>query len=252
MGASVGRRQPSAGRRRRDGATGSEISHPARLEAGARLAFDVFRRLLTLIIVATCCAGFAQQRHNYLAVNGAIVDDAGPYYFIAQGDSTNAFAKAVPLAEAMGLRVTYQSDTKQLVFTDGSRTATFSATSDILAGLPKRGGAVRLEPALRGTNVLDSPMALLVDGTAYVPISPLVLAFEGLSDWNSQSRVVTVDTADRLGYLLPTPRIGLTDGVSRVAIDLPNGASYDVAAGGRSFIIALPGARAEAETRQVG
>jgi len=212
----------------------------------------VFRRLLTLIIVATCCSGFAQQRHNYLAVNGAIVDDAGPYYFIEQGDSTNAFAKAVPLAEAMDLRVTYQSDTKQLVFTDGSRTATFSATSDILAGLPKRGGAVRLEPALRGTNVLDSPMALLVDGTAYVPISPLVLAFEGLSDWNSQSRVVTVDTADRLGYLLPTPRIGLTDGVSRVAIDLPNGASYDVAAGGRSFIIALPGARAEAETRQVG
>lgn len=212
----------------------------------------MFRRALTLILVLLCCSCFAQQRHNYLAVNGTIVDEAGPYYFIAQGDSANAFARAVPFAEAMGLRVTYQSDTKQLVFTDGSRTATFSATSDIVQGLPKRAGAVRLEPALRGTNVLDSPLALLVDGTAYVPISPLVTAFEGLSDWNSQSRVVTVDTADRLGYLLPTPRIGLTDGVSRVAIDLPNGASYDVAAGSRSFIIALPGARAEPQTRQVG
>jgi len=212
----------------------------------------VFRQALTLIIVLLCCSSFAQQRHNYLAVNGAIVDEAGPYYFIAQGDSSNAFAKAVPFAEAMGLRVTYQADSKQLVFTDGLRTATFSATSDVVQGLAKRAGAVRLEPALRGTNVLDSPLALLVDGTAYVPISPLVMAFEGLSDWNSQSRVVTVDTADRLGYLLPAPRIGLTDGVSRVAIDLPNGASYDVAAGTRSFIIALPGARAEPETRQVG
>lgn len=206
---------------------------------------------MTLIIVALSCTSLAQQRHNYLAVNGAILDDAGPYYFIAQGDSTNAFAKAVPLAEAMGLRVTYRSDSKQLEFTDGMRTATFGATSDIVQGLPKRGGAVRLEPALRGTNALDSPLALLVEGTAYVPISPLVLAFEGISDWDSQSRVVSVDTADRLGYVLPTPRIGLTDGVSRVAIDLPNGASYDVAAGARSFIIALPGARAEPETRQV-
>lgn len=219
---------------------------------GARLASDVFRRVLTLILLLVSCWSFAQQRHNYLAVNGAIIDDAGPFYFIAQGDSSNAFAKAVPFAEAMGLRVTFQADAKQLVFTDGSRTATFGATADILQGLPKRAGAVKLDPALRGTNVLDSPLALLVDGTAYVPISPLVLAFEGVSDWNSQSRVVTVDTADRLGYVLPAPRIGLTDGVSRVAIDLPNGASYDVAAGSRAFIIALPGARAEQRTQQVG
>src|SRR5690606_38337280 len=214
--------------------------------------FDVFRLLLTLILVLVCCSAFAQQRHNYLAVNGTIIDDAGPYYFIAQGDSSNAFAKAVPLADAMGLRVSYQAEAKQLVFTDGRRTVMFSATADIAEGLPKRSGSVRLEPALRGTNVLDSPLALLVDGTAYVPISPLVLAFEGLSDWNSQSRVVTVDTADRLGYTLPSPRIGLTDGVSRVAIDLPTGATYDVAAGSRSFIIALPGARADQETRHVG
>lgn len=229
----------------------SEISHPKRPEPGARLAFDVFHRCFVLIIFALCSLGFAQQRHNYLAVNGSLIDDAGPYYFIAQGDNTNAFAKAVPLAHAMGLEVVFESTSKQLIFSDGHRTATFSTTSDIVEGLPKRGGAVRLEPALRGTNALDSPLALLVDGTAYVPITPLVLAFEGESAWNSQSKVVTIDTADRLGYALPDPRVGFTDGVTRVAIDLPTGATYDVAAGSRAFIISLPGARSDPSTRSV-
>ena len=211
----------------------------------------MFRRCLVLILLALSCAGFAQQRHNYLAVNGNLVDDAGPYYFIAQGDSSNAFAKAAPLAQAMGLQVAFESDSKLLVFSDGNRSATFSSTSDIVDGLRKRGGAVRLDPPLRGTNALDSPLALLVDGTAYVPITPLVMAFEGESDWNSQSKVVTIDTADRLGYTLPDVRVGFTDGVSRVAIDLPTGASYDVAAASKAFIISLPGARSDASTRQV-
>ena len=145
---------------------------------------------LVSLVLQLVFSAHAQQRHNYLAVNGELVDDAGPYYFIAHGDSSNAFAKATVLANAMGLEVTYLANSKELVFADELRTVTFAATSDIAAGLPKRPGIARLSPPLRGSNTIDSPMAILVDGTAYVPISPLVLAFEGQSDWNSESRVV--------------------------------------------------------------
>lgn len=216
---------------------------------------DVSRRLFltTLLFLGLQIAAlsWAQQRHNYLAVNGELVDDAGPYYFIAHGDSANAFAKATVIADVMGLKVDYLAATKELVFSDELRTVTFAATSDIAAGLPKRPGVARLAPPLRGSNTIDSPMVILVDGTAYVPISPLVLAFEGQSDWNSDSRVVTIDTADRVGYILGAPRVGSTDGVSRVAIDLPPGVEFDLAAGGTSFVVSFSGARAESYSRSV-
>ena len=207
------------------------------------------RLALTTCILLLCAATFAQQRHNYLAVNGAVLDDVGPYYFIAQGDNVNAFARAALLADAMGLSVDYLAESKSLVFSDGRRSASFRATADVAAGLPKRDGTVTLEPPLRGVASLASPMAILVDGMAYVPISPLVAAFEGQSDWNAERRIVTVDTADRLGFHLEAPRTGLTGGVSRVAVDLPPGAAYEVAAGGSTLVIALPGARAESFQR---
>lgn len=228
----------------------SEISHPGRAYRGARLGRDVARRLLILILFALGFA-MAQERHNYLAVNGELIDSAGPYYFIAQGDSANAFARAAVLGEAMGLDVEYLASSKELVFADSFRSVTFAATSDIAAGLVKRPGVARLDPPLRGSNTIDSPLAILVDGVAYVPISPLVTAFEGQSDWNSQSRVVTIDTVDRLGYTLAAPRVGNTDGVTRVAIDLPPGVDYEVAAGGTSFVISFTGARADSVSRAV-
>ena len=194
---------------------------------------------------------FAQQRHNYLAVDGEIVDDAGPYYFIAYGDSTNAFGKATVLAEAMGLDVTFLDSSKELLFANSRRTVRFATTSDVAAGLIKRPGIARLEPPLRGSDALDSPMAILVDGIAYVPISPLVTAFEGRSDWSAESQVVTIDTAARLGYLLAAPRVGHSNGVSRVAIDLPEGVGYEIAAGDNTFIVTFTGARAESHTTTV-
>lgn len=204
------------------------------------------RLLLTLIVLLASATGAAQERHNYLAVNGLLIDAAGPYYFIKQGDSSNAYARAQALAEAMGLTVNYVPDEKVLVFSDASRTARFKATSDIAAGLVKAPGAVTLSPALGGQTTLASPMAILVDGVAYVAITPLVTAFEGESAWNSERHVITVTTAQRLGYVVQRPRMGLTDGVSRVAIDIPADATYEVAAGGDSFLVVLSGARAEA------
>ncbi len=207
------------------------------------------RLALVLSLLLFIAAASAQQRHNYLAVNGAVLDEAGPYYFIAQGDSGNAFAKASQLAGAMGLSVEYVAAERRLVFEDGARTVAFDATSDIAAGLVKRDGVVAISPPLRGVASLASPMAILVDGTAYVAISPLVNAFDGISDWHADRRLITVDTADKLGYSLAAPRTGLTNGVSRVAIDLPAGSQYEVAAGNGTLIVALPGARAQEFSR---
>lgn len=207
------------------------------------------RLALVLTLLTALAATYAQQRHNYLAVNGALLDEAGPYYFIDYGDSGNAFARASLLADAMGLRVEYVAEQKRLNFTDGSRRVSFQATSDVAAGLVKRDGVLTIDPPLRGAAGLASPQAILVDGTAYVAISPLVAAFDGHSDWHPSSQLVTVDTADRLGFTIAAPRTGLTDGVSRVAIDLPAGADYEVAVGGRTLIVALPGARGEEFSR---
>ncbi len=219
--------------------------HAPREEPRARLAARVKRVALTVLLLLTTLAS-AQEKHNFLAVNGALVDDAGPYYFIAQGDNRNAFAKAAPLAQAMDLSLHYDPDGKRLRFSDGSANAVFEATGDIQRGLVKRDGVLSV-----GGRALASPMAILIDGTAYVPISPLVDAFDGRSEWNAERHIITVDTADRLGYALAPPRIGLTDGVSRVALDLPAGAEYQLAVSGDAFIVTLPGARAAVSDRTV-
>jgi len=207
----------------------------------------VFRRLLLLAVLLIAGLACAQQRHNYLAVDGRLVE-AGPYYFIEHGDSSNAFARASVLAEAMGLRVEYLGEQKLLRFTDGYRVVTFEATADVRAGLEKRPGIVKLDPLLRGSNTLDSPMAILVDGVSYVPITPLVTAFDGQSDWNAAARLVTIDTAELLGHVVPAPRVGVNGGYTRVALDLPADATYQLAAGSRSFVVVVPGARAEPAT----
>ncbi|MFA5595562.1 MAG: N-acetylmuramoyl-L-alanine amidase [Trueperaceae bacterium] len=210
------------------------------------------RLALPLLLLFLFAFAGAQQRLNYLAVDGVIIDAAGPFYFTAYGDSSNAYAKAVHLAEAMGLTTTYLDADKVLVFSDGFRTARFQATSDVADGLIKREGVVSVTPPVAGATSLASPKVILVDGVSYVAIAPLVKAFEGEAGWNSERRVVTVDTATRLGYSLGKPRTGLTDGVSRVAVDIPTDASYDVAANDHTLLITFPGARAEESVVNVG
>lgn len=183
-----------------------------------------------------------------MAVNGALLDEAGPYYFVSYGDSSNAFARSSSFAEALDLRVRYDAEERVLVFTDGSRTVTFDATSDVRDGLVKRSGVVTISPPANGVAVLSSPSAILVDGTSYVPVTPLVTAFDGAAEWHEGRQLITIDTAEKLGYRLPPPRTGLTDGVSRVALDLPAGAPYEVDAEGNALLITLPGARADSAT----
>ncbi|MEJ2287333.1 MAG: N-acetylmuramoyl-L-alanine amidase [Deinococcales bacterium] len=204
--------------------------------------------LTVLLALAAAMAGlaFGQEKVNYLAVNGALLDAAGPYYFIAQGDNVDAFAKAMPLAKAMKLDVKYDDAGKTLTFSNGSTQAVFQATGDIARGLKKVDGGL----VVNGNSV-PSPMAILVDGTAYVPITPIVAAFGGICPWNAEKHVITIETADQLGYALSAPRTGLTDGVSRVAVDLPQGADYTLAAEGKALVMHFPDAHAQAQSTKL-
>lgn len=211
-----------------------------------------FRPVLVALLTLLACVALpgwspamAQERHNFVAINGTLDDDAGPYYFIAQGDSGNAFVKAGPFAAAAGLTVRYDAATRRVTFSSGVRSVVIDATSDVREGLAKRAGAVRYDGGS-----LDSPLAILVDGVAYVPITPIVAALGGDSSWHAAARVITVELPDPSSVVqVGAPRVGLTDGVSRVAIDLPSGHPVQVAVNGSALALMLPGVHAPAFSR---
>ena len=199
------------------------------------------KRLGALFLLVGFCLAAAQERHNFLGVNGELRDDAGPYYFIGHGDSSNAYARAGPLANAMGLSLSFDDATKTLIFRQGSTVARLQATADIAHGLVKRPDVLTLD----GRNI-DSPMGILVEGTAYVAITPIVEAFGGESDWHAGDRLITIETADRLPALIPPPRLGAPKAnTTRVALDLPSGHPSNIAAGEKLLVIALPDARGD-------
>ena len=197
----------------------------------------------------------AQERHNYLAVDGQILDDAGPYYFIAYGDSSNAFAKAAPLAAAMDLNVTYDGERRVLVFEDGRARAELDVTRDVAAGLEHRLGALRVDGVPFGRPV---PRGLLIDGTSYVALTPIVEAFGGSASWHQDARVIEVAVPDRaevggVGGASATarPRIGRHDGYTRVALDLPHEVQPELLVSDGSLALVLPGTRVEGIDRRL-
>ena len=204
----------------------------------------------------------AQERYNYLAINGEMApeDAVGPYYFIAQGNSRDAFARTDLLAEVLGLRVTFDPDTRQLILSRGERVVKIAATSDIDLGLSEWDGKLEVAGEL-----FDSPMAILIDGSSYVAISPLLEAFGATSDFDPESRVLFVDigVADAaLGDMtahsenaaaqaapaayLAKPRYAFHNNLSRVALNIPEGSGYNIFVSENRFAVQLPGLGAEA------
>ena len=200
-----------------------------------------------LFLLLGLCLATAQERANFLGVNGEFLDEAGPYYFIGYGDRENAFAKAVPLAEALGLALSFDNSSKELTFQQGDTVALLQATGDITQGLVKRSGVF----SVNGRSI-DSPMSILVDGTAYVAITPIVSAFGGESDWYPDETLIAIRTADRLPVLIPAPRIGFHSGDSgkftRVVLDLPVGQETRIAVGRGLLVVTLPGVRGDPYT----
>ena len=203
--------------------------------------------LLALMILTGLAAALAQERHNFIAIDGALSDEIGPYYFVAYGDSANAYMRAAAFAGAAGLRLDYDETNRRLVFSNGAQRVTIDATADVRTGLVKRPGVVH-----HGGGSLESPMAILVDGVSYVPVTPIVAALGGESSWHAPARVITVELPDSATQVqLDAPRTGLSDGVSRVAIDVPPGHPYEVAVNGSTLAVLLPGVQAPAFAREL-
>ncbi len=200
-----------------------------------------FVTILFLLLLGTL--GMGQDRLNSLAINGTLADAAGPYYFTAWGDSSRPYAQASPLARALGLRLSWNGETRTLTFSDGDTTVTTSATADIGSGLTPRSGGLYVNGQPR-----NAPMAILVEGTSYVAIEPLADAFGFDTDWHAGPRVFTVDspqpppaqtTTAGGGPTLNPFRVGAHDGYTRVALDLGDVESFTVAATGTTFTVSF-------------
>lgn len=194
---------------------------------------------------------FAQERHNYLAVNGTLVNEAGPYYFIAEGDSITAFVRAAPFAEALGLDLTFNSLTKHLVFSRNGTTVTVATTQDKNAASERVHDAFTLRRGSSSPTTIPAPKGIIVDGTSYVALTPLVIAFGGESAWHPNERLITVFAEPEHILPLITPRVGLTDGVSRIAVDIPNGATWQFGADEHQLLISISGVSADPQQHAI-
>jgi N-acetylmuramoyl-L-alanine amidase len=206
---------------------------------------------VALALAALTAVAAAQERHNFLAVEDAIVDDAGPYYFVAYGDSSNAYAKAAPLAAAMGVELDYDGGRSVLIFDDGYTRVEVDVTRDVRAGLERRPGTVRIDGA---PFPRDVPRGILIDGTSYVAITPLAEAFGGTASWHADARVIDVSLPARsaaTGSRVAEPRIGRHDGFTRVALDVPEEQDAQLLVSDGSVALVLPGARFESFDRDV-
>lgn len=221
------------------------------------------KRFISCLFILLGCFVFAssqaQERYNYLAINGEMAtDDAvGPYYFIAQGNSKDAFAKTDVFAQLLDLKVKFNPDTRQLVFSRGESMVKLAATSNIEMGLTERSG--KLE---RAGEVFDSPMAILIEGSSYVPVSPLLEAFGGASDFDPANNVLFVDmsaadtvvagmaaaaeytTAPAPTAQLTQPRYAFHNDLSRVALNIPKGQGHTIFVAENRLAVALPGLNA--------
>ena len=199
--------------------------------------------LFALVLTFTSLAQ-AQQRFNFLAVDGRLIEAAGPYYFISYGDSNNAFARAAPLAEAMGLNVTFDGERSVLAFARAGTRAEFDVTRNVAAGLERRAGAFRVGGAPFGRPV---PSAILVDGVSYVAVTPLAEAFGGSATWFADARVIEVSLPEpdevAAGGTLGSPRVGRHDGFTRLALDVPDGQDARLLVADGAVALVLQGAR---------
>lgn len=209
--------------------------------------------------------GFSQQRFNHLEIDGQLYDQAGPFYFISYGNSSDAYAKADLLADVLGLE--YSEEPALLRLTGADTELRFLLTRNVEAGLEKRVDALVVNGFAR-----TSPSSIRVDGQVYVAINPIVEALSLKSEFDADERILWVDTASlntstpvpepstastgpvalsRSPYLDP-PRVGFQeDGSSRVVLDLPPGSRYNILVAEQQLLIQFLDANVAAFKRDV-
>jgi N-acetylmuramoyl-L-alanine amidase len=236
-----------------------QLARPASQQARREAVLDslprVKRFVLTLALLVGALFGAtsaAQERHNFLAVDDQLLEnEVGPYYFIQQGNSSDAYARASLLAGALGASVTFDGAAKSLTFARGGRTVVLQTTENVPHGLQKRVGALQVNGQSR-----TSPLGILVGGHSYVAVDPIVSALGGESTWDASSRVLFIDSpgkleaqaarelAERMGGTASPPRYAYHESYSRVAVNLPKDSGYTVMVEGSRLVVSLPGVQA--------
>jgi N-acetylmuramoyl-L-alanine amidase len=226
----------------------------------------IVKRLVYLLVLLSCVVvvqslshpTFAQERINFLAFNGELMDDIGPYYFRAQGNTQDSYVRVDLLADKLGFSYSY--DGQSLIVKNTYRTIELETTNNIPVGLEKRSDVLSVNGGF-----IPSPMGIVVNDVAYAAITPIMQAVGGESGWRGEEHLVWLHydpsrdvpkpepapeatqpdappvQTQTTGATLGSPRIGLQEaGQTRVVIDLPPGSFYDLYAYGNTLIISLP------------
>jgi len=205
----------------------------------ARVALGV------LLLFALAGQAIAQERYNFLAVDDEIVDAAGPYYFIVQGDSVNAFARLEPFAEAIRVDAKVDQTRGTVVLSGATHRLELRLHESVAEGLEFSS----LNLAVDGTPFARAvPGGIIVDGKVYVPITPVVEAFGGRVDWHPDTHIIAVGTLEQAPDNRPhygPPRVGLHDDFTRVALTLPPSQAVTVGVSQGTLTIRVPGAELE-------
>lgn len=215
-------------------------------------------RFLLFLSALLLTLGVAQTQLNFLAVDGELLEsDAGPYYFTEYGDSQTAYIRSSHLAAALGATVAYNADEGVLIFRLDGRSVRVRVTSDARAALSGRSDALVVEGEVR-----DGPTGILAGGVSYVPLVPVARALRAEVEWDSGYQTIYIDSyqppapqeasepsqevvsslgLNGQGTPVGTPRVAVHDGFTRVALDLPEGTSYQVQVNDNTMMIVLPG-----------
>lgn len=134
----------------------------------------------------------AQAQFNYLEVDGKIIEAAGPYYFIRDGDSQTAFADLHELVKATGWSVSIDPASRLVLIEHGDIRAQFEMTNDARLGLQKSPNTLRVNGA---PSHRAAPSIIKSDETMYVPLLAIVEAFGGDVTWVPATHVIRVTTS---------------------------------------------------------
>jgi N-acetylmuramoyl-L-alanine amidase len=222
----------------------------------------IVKRLVYLFVLMSCAVvvhpSFAQERYNYLAVNGQLFDEIGPFYFLKQGNSTDSYLRLDTFAAQLGFDYNYDGQT--LTLSNTYRQISLKATNNIMVGMQKRSDVL----SVNGTYI-SSPMGIVVNDTPYAAINTIAQAIGGEIGWRGEEQLiwlhydpnkdvpkpepepVTVQPnapptpTETTGVTLGTPRVGAQEGgQTRVVIDLPPNSFYEVYAFNTTLIVLLP------------
>lgn len=151
----------------------------------------VCKPLWCILILITFSHLWAQECVNYITVNGRPLEGKPACYFSSYGDDRTPHMEAELLAQALGANLVFDERNERYIFARADDLVEINASRDIQQGLVRRDGVLYAN----GHNI-RSTMALRVDAIGYIPIAPVVDAFNGKTSWEAGRRSVHIVTSN--------------------------------------------------------